>query len=226
MTTTGLGRRVAALTAHLIPPDDDYARRLREMAAAERARADLRARVPEDLRADLAAGFADPDRGVCVDRVGGGPVRPVGHDARRLRVPAGTRLVAVAPAPGLVLGPRLRSVRAARPLAHDLVQRSRPAAEHRGIPDMPGVRRPDQLRGPLPTGRGHMTLSARLAKLEAAVPHRRTDLPADPLEFIHGLATGRLTAADIDRTDADLMSLLATAAAVLAGRSPGTDRLE
>jgi hypothetical protein len=63
MTTTGLGRRVAALTAQLSPPDDYYARRLREMvAAADRARQDLLARVPRDLRTELAAAFADPDR--------------------------------------------------------------------------------------------------------------------------------------------------------------------
>lgn len=63
MTTTGLGRRVAALTAQLSPPDDYNARRLREMvAAAERARQDLLARVPADLRGELSAAFADPSR--------------------------------------------------------------------------------------------------------------------------------------------------------------------
>ena len=63
MTTTGLGRRVAALTTRLVPPDDYYARRLREMVEkADQARRDLLARVPVDLRSELAARFSDPDR--------------------------------------------------------------------------------------------------------------------------------------------------------------------
>jgi hypothetical protein len=63
-----------------------------------------------------------------------------------------------------------------------------------------------------------MNLEARLAKLETLVPRRRSGLPADPLEFIEGLATGRYTAAEIDRTDPDLMSLLATVAVALVER--------
>jgi hypothetical protein len=66
-----------------------------------------------------------------------------------------------------------------------------------------------------------MRLLARLAQLEGLVPRRRTDLPADPVEFILGLATGRYTEADIDRTDYDLMSTLATVVALLIERGAG-----
>lgn len=69
-----------------------------------------------------------------------------------------------------------------------------------------------------------MILSARLAKLEALVPRRRPGLPADPLGFIHGLATGRYTEADIDRTDYNLMNALALVQAHLVQRKVATGR--
>jgi hypothetical protein len=67
-----------------------------------------------------------------------------------------------------------------------------------------------------------MRLLSRLAKLEALAPRRRASLPADPLEFIYGLATGRVTAADIDRADCELMNTLALVHAHLIQRKATT----
>lgn len=44
------------------------------------------------------------------------------------------------------------------------------------------------------------------------------------MEFIHGLATGRFTEADIDRTDHQMMNIMATAVAILIERKAAPGR--
>ncbi|HEX4613880.1 MAG TPA: hypothetical protein VH092_37210 [Urbifossiella sp.] len=66
-----------------------------------------------------------------------------------------------------------------------------------------------------------MRLHRRVERLGRRVPGARTaGVPTNPEELLVGLLAGRVRLDDFDRTDADLVSALATAAAILLARHP------
>jgi hypothetical protein len=67
-----------------------------------------------------------------------------------------------------------------------------------------------------------MTLSRRLKGLVTQLPPpRKRGVPTDPKELLLGLIGGRVDMADFDRTDADQVCSVATAAALLVAWESG-----
>ncbi|HEX4611627.1 MAG TPA: hypothetical protein VH092_25755 [Urbifossiella sp.] len=66
-----------------------------------------------------------------------------------------------------------------------------------------------------------MSLNRRVERLVARLPGPGlAGIPTDPAVLLAGLLAGRVRLDDFDRTDADQVSALATAAAILLARYP------